>query len=136
MDEKYRGLFFDKLMHKFVNDIKYLEEETIYKILWSFLRAERLHVREDSYEWVQVKMAIKERCKEFGAKTLTDIIILSAVAKEKGHKDGFWEVLEIDVMLKMKEMSLNELTNLLWSAVEVDKGSKSFHQELEEQIMK
>lgn len=119
MDKTYKAEFFDKLMDKFVHDISYLKEETIYKILWSFLKADRLNVKEDSFEWFQVKGAIKQRANEFSAKTLSDIIILSTVAKEKGKEDGFWDALEVDVILKMKEMKLGELTNLLWSAVEV-----------------
>jgi hypothetical protein len=59
MDKTYKAEFFDKLMDKFVHDISYLKEETIYKILWSFLKADRLNVKEDSFEWFQVKGAIK-----------------------------------------------------------------------------
>lgn len=48
-------------MSKFSKEIQYLQEDTLYKILWSFIKAGRLIVKEDVYEWVIVKKAILER---------------------------------------------------------------------------
>ena len=42
-------------MSKFSKEIQYLHEETLYKILWSFIKAGRLVVKEDVYEWMTVK---------------------------------------------------------------------------------
>ena len=55
MDPKYRGMYFDKFMDRFVKDSPYLDEDTLYKILWAFIKANRLIVREDAFEWLQVR---------------------------------------------------------------------------------
>lgn len=52
MDPKYQELFFSKYMHAFVRNLPYLKEETLYQMLWSFVKADRLVVREDAYEWI------------------------------------------------------------------------------------
>lgn len=58
MDDKYQEVFFDKYMTHFVQNIKFLKEETLYQMLWSFIKANRLVVREDQYEWSLVKQTI------------------------------------------------------------------------------
>jgi len=58
MDGKYQELFFDKFLDKFLRDLEHLNEETLYKILWSFIKAGRLVVREDAFEWLQTRQAI------------------------------------------------------------------------------
>lgn len=40
MDNTYKGLFFEKTKEKFLKELKYLKEETFYKILWACLKAE------------------------------------------------------------------------------------------------
>ena len=52
MDPKYQNMFFEKFMNKFLKDISFLKEETLYKILWSFVKAGRLTVKDDVYEWM------------------------------------------------------------------------------------
>ena len=42
-------MFFDMTMDKFVKDLPYLKEETLYKILWSMIKAERLLVKNDFF---------------------------------------------------------------------------------------
>lgn len=49
MDEKYKKMFFDRLIDKFIKDLPYLNEDTLYKILWSIIKAERLVVKNDAY---------------------------------------------------------------------------------------
>ena len=49
MDEGYKRMFFDCLMDRFVKDLPFLNEETLYKILWSLIKAERLVVKDDAY---------------------------------------------------------------------------------------
>ena len=71
---------------------------------------------------------------------LTDILVLSTVAKDyedaAKSKDGadFWDSLEPHVIMTMKEMQLEDLINLMWSALEVQKGSDTFFREVEKQI--
>lgn len=59
MDERYRDMYFSKFLDKFVKDAPYLDEDTLYKILWAFIKANRLVVREDAYEWLQVRQVLQ-----------------------------------------------------------------------------
>jgi len=79
MDRTYKGLFFSKLRSKFIKELKYLKEETLYKIIWSMLKAEQLKITDDSPEWVLVKDVIKTRSKELSPKVLADILLLSTM---------------------------------------------------------
>ena len=58
MDVKYRKEYFNNFLTKFQNDIDILKEETLYKILWSFIKAERLVIREDAYDWYRLRQSI------------------------------------------------------------------------------
>ena len=63
---------------------------------------------------------------------MTNILVLSTVAKDfeasakAEHGVDFWDSMEPFVILKMKEMDLEDLINLMWSALEVEKGSATF----------
>ena len=37
MDKTYQGLFFNLMKNKFMNDLQYLKDETLYKILWAVI---------------------------------------------------------------------------------------------------
>jgi len=60
---------------------------------------------------------------------LTNILVLSTLVKEqhdfesKEQRKDFWNTLEPELMLKMTDMELGDLINLMWSALEVKKGS-------------
>ena len=41
MDPKNKKMFFDKFMDKFVSDMEFLDDETMYKMLWSMISAGR-----------------------------------------------------------------------------------------------
>ena len=134
MDETYKEQFFSKFMNKFSKEIEYLHEETLYKILWSFIKAGRLTVKEDVYEWITIKQAILKRIPEMSPKVITDILVLSTMAKEvdtlsrqTGDLD-FWEAVEPSLIFKLKEMDLDNLLNLMWSALEIEKGSAIFNE--------
>ena len=47
----------------------------------------------------------------------------------------FWDRVEAHVGLRMKDMSLEELLNLLWSTLEVGRGGKAFLEQLESNLM-
>lgn len=127
MDETYKEQFFSKFLNKFSVDVPFLKEETMYKILWSFIKAGRLTVQEDLYEWVTVKEAIIKRVPEMSPKVLTNILVLSTMArdndaatsKESGILD-FWEAVEPTLTMKIRDMDLEDLLNLMWSAIEVE----------------
>jgi hypothetical protein len=79
MDDTYRGVFFKKMRPKFLKELKYLKEETLYKILWSLIKAKELKVTEDSPEWVMVKDVLIARTKELSPKVLSDLLLLSTM---------------------------------------------------------
>ena len=66
-------------------------------------------------------------------------MIATVEEKEAGKavtdNDLFTQI-ESDVILKMKEMSLDDLINLLWSTLEIGKGSEIFYQSLESELAK
>lgn len=37
MDPTHRKMFFDKLMDRFVGDLRYLDDQTLYKMVWIFI---------------------------------------------------------------------------------------------------
>lgn len=49
MDDKYKEMFFDKFLNKFVSDLGFLDDEIMYKILWSCIRADRFVGKNDAY---------------------------------------------------------------------------------------
>lgn len=55
IDQVYKGLFFEKTKSKFLKELKYLKEETLYKILWSLVKSEELKIKDNSIEWQAVK---------------------------------------------------------------------------------
>ncbi len=77
MDDKYKRMFFDRMMDKFVKDLLFLKDESLYKILWSMIKAERLVVKNDAYQWIQVRETLHKKAKELSPKILTDIMVLS-----------------------------------------------------------
>ena len=63
MDETYKNQFFDKLMEKFIGDMKYLDDTTLYKMLYSFIRAGKFQEEKDAYEWLRIREIIKGKAK-------------------------------------------------------------------------
>ena len=75
-------------------------------------------------------------------KVITDILVLSTMAKEvdtlssqTGDLD-FWEAVEPSLIFKLKEMDLDSLLNLMWSALEIERGSAIFNEQIESEITK
>jgi hypothetical protein len=83
MDSKYRDLFFKRYFKdKFLKELRHLDPETFYKVLWSLVKAEAVSVNEQGgSDWSLVKEAIVAKMKEFEPKTLTNILVLATVAK-------------------------------------------------------
>ena len=77
MDKTYRTMFFEKTRDKFLKEMQYLKDETMYKILWAFFKAKELQINDNSQDWIAVKKAIVKRSKELSPKTLSDILVLS-----------------------------------------------------------
>jgi hypothetical protein len=142
MDETNKNLFFKMSRQKFLKELKYLKEETLYKIVWSLLKAEQLKITEDSPEWMVVRDCIISRSKELSSKVLTDLLLLSTKGANKhfsGKEDmklDLFQALETDLILKMKNMALDDLINLMWTALEMQRGSGVFFNELEKEMAK
>ena len=120
MDDNYKQLFFKYFKEKFFKDLQYLDNENLYKIVWALVKSKQITVNDEGQEWNYVKDAVVAKVKDLDPKTLTNIIVLSTIGKddidqEKKRPDLF-EVLESEIILKMKSMNLHDLVNLLWSA--------------------
>ena len=122
MDPKYRDVFFKRnFKDKFLKELRYLDQETFYKVLWSLVKAEAITVNEEGgSDWSQVKEAVVAKMKDFEPKTLTNILVLVTVAKRAEGAEGLsgdlFDQIEPEVIIKMKTMVLPDLLNLLWSA--------------------
>lgn len=131
VDKTYRELFFSRVRNKFIKELKYLKEETLYKILWSLLKADQLKITDNSAEWCLIKDMIKLRSKELSPKVLSDIFLLStmegATRQDEQRSADLFSSLEADLILKMKAMSLDDLINLMWASLEIERGSTMFY---------
>mmetsp|Transcript_15020 Transcript_15020/g.25531 ORF Transcript_15020/g.25531 Transcript_15020/m.25531 type:complete len:412 (-) Transcript_15020:1057-2292(-) len=139
MDKKYQNLFFDTQLSKFAADLRFIGEKELYKILWSFIKSERLSVQSGGGDWILVRELLKERMKEMSPETLTKILVLTTVSKPESAENDpndFWKTSESLLVRKMKEMEMDDLINLLWSALELNRGSPLFFEEIEKMIMR
>lgn len=82
-----------------------------------------------------IKDILVLKAKEIKPKILTDIIVLSTQEKG-GQTSDFFDRIEPEVIFKMREMSLDDLINLLWSALQIKKGTHFFYEKLEEELSK
>ena len=55
--------------------------------------------------------------------------------ESESPKDLFSKV-EADLMRKMKFLNLDDLINMLWTALKINKGSRMFYEKLEFEISK
>jgi len=83
MDKNYKKLFFERTFkEKFIKELKYLDQETFYKIMWSLIKAKVITIDESpGSDWFQIKEAVVGKMKDFDPKTLTNILVLATVAK-------------------------------------------------------
>ena len=120
MDIHYKRLFFERTFkEKFIKELKYLDQQTFYKVMWALIKANAIAIDERAgSDWFQVKEAIVAKIKDFDPKTFTDILVLATVAKtQEGDLTGdLWNQVEPEVIIKMKVMQLPDLLNLLWAS--------------------
>lgn len=136
MDHTYKKRFFALFKEKFFDDLEFLDSKTLYKVLWSLIKSDSLEVSEKVYEWTLVKKAIQKKSKDMDNTTLINLIVLSTLSNKDGHdlSSDLFETMQPDLILKMKEMTLSDLINLLWSAQEINRGSEFFFTQLEKEI--
>ena len=64
MDVTYKKMFFDKMRLKFLKELEYLKDETLYKILWSFFKANAMTINRKNKDWEAVKEIIAKKSKD------------------------------------------------------------------------
>ena len=107
MDVTYRKLYFKHLKPKFLKELKHLDEETLYKIVWSLIKAEQLDMTDSDPQWQLIKDTLAHKSKELSPKILSDLILLST--KSDNKQFDLFSALENDIILKLRAMSLDEL---------------------------
>jgi len=144
-DQTHKEIFFEKFMPKLVQMVEHFKEDTLYKMLWSFIKSGRLTTERDALLWVMVKQGLQKRVADLSSKVLCDILIISTACKEadKAIQENFgkdynsldlWDTIEPIITMKMRDMKLPDLINLLWCASELKKGSDPFLKELEKNL--
>ena len=79
MDETYKGLFFKNTKEKFIKELRYLKDETMYKIIWALIKSETMTVSAESLEWNLVKDVISEKAVDISPKIMSDLLVLSTM---------------------------------------------------------
>lgn len=126
MDDTYKKLFFEKTGEKFLKELRYLKDETMYKIVWAMVKAQSVLVAEESDRWNLVKTVVSERASEISPKVMSDLLVLStmeAVASEVDNPRDLFSAVEGELMKTMKLMGLDDLINIMWTALKIDRGS-------------
>ena len=86
-----------------------------------------------------IKDVIADRSAEISPKVMSDLLVLSTMEstfdESESPKDLFSRV-EGDLMKKMRFLNLDDLINMLWTALKINKGSSMFYERLEEEISK
>jgi len=108
MDKHYKVLFFERTFkEKFIKELRYLDQDTFYKIMWSLIKAQVIAIDErPGSDWHQIKEAVVAKMKDFEPKTLTNILVLATVAKNAASNvtGDLWDQLEPEVIIKLKAM--------------------------------
>ena len=135
LDETYRKMYFKQLKPKFLRELKHLDDETLYKIIWSLIKADELEMTDADPQWKLIKDDLTHKSKELSPKILSDLILLSTKSSESTTFDLF-SALENDIILKLRNMSLDELIQIFWASLTVERGGKLFYEQLEAELTK
>jgi hypothetical protein len=84
VDETYRKSYFLKVRERFIKELKHLKGETMYKIIWSMMRANQLTISKENYEWQEIKKIIIKRAKKLDTRLLTDFMVMATKEKSEG----------------------------------------------------
>ena len=136
MDDTYKGMFFKRMQDKFMKEMRYLKDETLYKIVWAMVKSESVTIAANSVEWNAIKASIGDRAAEISPKIMADLLVLSTLeaSAEEQQSDDLFSKVEGELMNKMKLMALDDLINLLWTALKIDRGSGMFFERLEREL--
>ena len=122
-----------------MRELQHLKDDTLYKIVWSLVKSKSVIISAQSAQWSLIKDAIAKRSGEISPKVMSDLLVLSSMEagfdESESPKDLFSKV-EADLMRKMKFLNLDDLINMLWTALKINKGSSMFYEKLEFEISK
>lgn len=99
MDPGYKKMFFNKMRDKFLGDFRHLDEETMFKILWSLLKSGHIQISSSSADWENIKTTIIKRSKELSPKIMSDLLVLSTAETSLANKDDY----DTDLFSKIEE---------------------------------
>lgn len=139
MDPTYKGMFFSHVVGKCMKELRHLKDETLYKIVWSLVKSQTVVVAAESVRWQTIKQNIKSRAKDLNPKVMADLLVLStmeAVASEAENQKDLFSMVEGELMSKMKVMALEDLVNLMWTGLKIDRGSHLYYDRLERELAK
>ena len=124
------------MQDKFMKEMRYLKDETLYKIVWAMVKSESVTIAANSVEWNAIKASIGDRAAEISPKIMADLLVLSTLeaSAEEQQSDDLFSKVEGELMNKMKLMALDDLINLLWTALKIDRGSGMFFERLEREL--
>lgn len=90
--------------------------------------------------WLRIRDLLTEKSQEMDPRILTNLLVLSTKVREFEQKTSnitdLWDSFEPRLVLKLDSMQLDDLVNLLWSSLRVNKGTRAFFDELEKAIRK
>lgn len=129
----HQKIFFEKTKDKFIKELQFLKDETTYKIIWSLFKIGQLHAHPQDLTWQSIKDVIIHRSSTMKPKYLTEILVL-ATKDQKESTSDFFEKIEPNLTAKLKEMAIEDLINLLWSSLQIKKGTHFFYEKLEEEL--
>ena len=84
-----------------MKELRFLKDETLYKIVWALVKSNSVSVSATSAGWNAIKEAVSDRADEISPKIMADLLVLSTmeshVDEAESHKDLFAKV-EGDLM--------------------------------------
>ena len=129
MDDTYKKQFFKLHSTRLLSELEHLKGETMFKIIWSLVHSGRVKVNTEDHNWQLIKGCVAKRKEDLSAKILADLIVLStkeAEEQEIGSHDLF-SIVETDLIKKMNIMTLDDLINLFWSSLNIEKGTDLYY---------
>jgi len=69
---------------------------------------------------------------------IADLLVLSTLeaTPNETERTDLFSMVENDLIAKTKVMALEDLINLLWTALKIDRGSSMFYERLEKELAK
>lgn len=123
MDARHKDKFFDAFLDKFSADLQYLSDDIIYKILWSSISAGRFTNAKDFGDWLRVRDVLIDKASSMDTSVLTKLLVLSTKVTEYESKakadsgSDLWDALEPSLIPRLAEMAVEDLVDLMWSAI-------------------